>query len=82
MAKDYTSIRVDKDAKQAAAAAKKDGETWDEYVQRCAENPPVVKEFVEAGGLDTETAEKLNDAVQTVEQRTGRIEKLLEDLQR
>ena len=48
MVKDYTAIRVSTDAKDAAENAKRDGETWDEYIQRCTTNPPEVKEFVEA----------------------------------
>ena len=48
MAKEYTAIRVSKASKEKAEAAKRDGETWDEYIQRCAENPPEVREFVSA----------------------------------
>ena len=79
MAKDYTSIRVDKDAKQAAAQAKRDGETWDEYVQRCAENPPEVRQLVPVKDL---TDDELKEMVATIEERTGKLERLLEDLQR
>ena len=43
---DYTTIRVSKDAKEAAQEAKRDGETWNEYLQRCTETPPNVQEFV------------------------------------
>lgn len=47
MAKEYTAIRVSTDAKQAAEQAKQEGETWDEYVLRCTENPPEIREFVD-----------------------------------
>ena len=43
---DYTTIRVSKEAKEAAQEAKRDGETWNEYLQRCTDTPPNVQEFV------------------------------------
>ena len=43
---DYTTIRVSKAAKESAQEAKRDGETWNEYLQRCTETPPNVQEFV------------------------------------
>ena len=48
MSKDYTTIRVEQDAKDAAESEKKDGETWSDYIRRCTNNPPEVREFVEA----------------------------------
>ncbi len=48
MAKEYTSIRVSQSAKDAAEESKQENETWDEYIQRCSNNPPEVREFVEA----------------------------------
>ena len=53
----YTSIRVTKAAKEAAQESKADSETWNEYLQRCTDNPPELKEFVEADKIDTGTAE-------------------------
>lgn len=37
---EYTTIRVSKEAHRAANEAKKDDETWDDYVERCSDNPP------------------------------------------
>ena len=54
---EYTSIRVTKAAKEAAQESKADSETWNEYLQRCTDNPPELKEFVEADKIDTGTAE-------------------------
>ena len=54
---EYTSIRVTKAAKEAAQESKADSETWNEYLQRCTDNPPELKEFVEADKIDTKTAE-------------------------
>ena len=50
---EYTSIRVTKAAKEAAQESKVDSETWNEYLQRCTDNPPELKEFVEAGDLSS-----------------------------
>ena len=52
MAQDYTTIRVTEAAKQAAEETKRDDETWNDYIRRCTENPPEVRELVdaEAGG--------------------------------
>ena len=54
---EYTSIRVTKAAKEAAQESKADSETWNEYLQRCTDNPPEIREFVEADKIDTGTAE-------------------------
>ena len=43
---EYTTIRVSKAAKESAQEAKKDGETWNDYLQRCTDTPPSVTEFV------------------------------------
>ena len=43
---DYTTIRVSKAAKESAQEAKRDGETWNDYLQRCTDTPPSVNEFV------------------------------------
>jgi len=55
---EYTTIRVSKDAKAKAQEAKRDGETWNEYLQRCTETPPELQEFVpveEVVGRDVPT---------------------------
>jgi len=43
---EYTTIRVSKAAKASAQEAKRDGETWNDYLQRCTDTPPSVTEFV------------------------------------
>jgi len=48
---DYTTIRVSEDAKAQAQEAKREEETWNDYIQRCTEEPPEVREFVEAEPL-------------------------------
>ena len=71
MTKDYTAIRVSKASKEQAEAAKRDGETWDEYIQRCTDNPPEIKEFVERGSTQTVGLEAttINQIAEAVEQR-------------
>ena len=49
MAQDYKTMRVPEDAYDEAKAAKRDGETWGEYLRRCGETPPEVRRFVEVG---------------------------------
>jgi len=64
---EHTTIRVTKDAKEAADKAKKENETWNEYIQRCTENSPEIVEFVEAehSGIDyTELANQVGDEVE------------------
>lgn len=64
---EHTTIRVTKDAKEAADKAKKENETWNEYIQRCTENKPEIVEFVEAPEIDyTELA---NQTAEEVERR-------------
>jgi len=85
--KTYEPIRVTEAAKEAAAEAKLDDETWDEYVQRCAEHPPQPVEVVDAAaiadalGPDSETlpadadalAEAVADRVADLLQRDSEV---------
>ena len=48
---EYTSIRVTQEAKDAAQESKADSETWNEYLQRCTDNPPEVREYVDADAV-------------------------------
>ena len=50
---EYTSIRVTVDAKENAEASKRDGETWNDYLQRCTDNPPEVREYVNTDAIAT-----------------------------
>ena len=74
---EYTSIRVTVDAKDAAEASKRDGETWNEYLQRCTDNPPEVREYVELGDLQ-DRLDRIESAASTAEERTGSIQNTLE----
>ncbi len=49
---EYKTMRVPADDWEAADDAKRDGETWGEYIQRCSNNPPEVRKFVEASDAD------------------------------
>ena len=48
---DYTTIRVSKAAKESAQEAKRDGETWNDYLQRCTDTPPSVTKFVDVDDI-------------------------------
>jgi hypothetical protein len=64
---EYTSIRVPETAKEIAAESKADGETWAEFMQRCADEGPRKVEVVPRDDID---------------QRLASIERTLEELQR
>ena len=57
MTTEYKTLRVPAPAYKKAKENKRDGETWGEYLQRCTDNPPEIREFVEADKIDTGTAE-------------------------
>jgi hypothetical protein len=49
---DYdTRIPVTAEGRDLARESKRDGETWDEYIRRCADEPPEVTELVNASEL-------------------------------
>ena len=76
---EYTSIRVTVDAKDDAEESKRDGETWNEYLQRCTDNPPEVREYVELGDL-ADRLNRIESAASTAEERTGSIQHTLENM--
>ena len=71
---EYTSIRVAVDAKEKAEASKRDGETWNDYLQRCTDNPPEVREYVDAecvgaaGAVELEASERRKIAQEVAEE--------------
>ena len=75
MTKDYTAIRVSKASKEQAEAAKRDGETWDDYIRRCTDNPPEVKEFVSA--KDVAAQSDFEPSGQTVDLEATTINKIV-----
>jgi hypothetical protein len=80
MAKEYTGLRVSKAAKQDAEQAKKENETWDDYIRRCAENPPEVKEFVELKDELSMAAEPTVDEGEIIDRVCKRIDDLQSQL--
>jgi len=44
----YKTLRIPQDAYDAAREAKRERETWGDFVQRCSQTPPEVREFVDA----------------------------------
>lgn len=59
---DYTAIRCTNGAKSEADEAREPGETWNEYVRRCAENPPEVINVVRVDEIRDELASLSIDA--------------------
>lgn len=49
---EYTAIRCTPDAKELAEESKRDDETWDEFIQRCTENPPKTVNVVPIDDLE------------------------------
>jgi hypothetical protein len=82
MSKDYTTIRVTQAAKDRAEQSKHDDETWSDYIERCTDNPPEIKQFVEAATTNdannttTDNTLDYDDIVQAV--RKGIREELPE----
>jgi len=80
---DYKTMRVPEAAHEAASNAKREDETWGEYLRRCAENPPETNKLVEAsdvldGGASTDgdslTYEDVESACETAVQAAIRDE--------
>lgn len=76
---DYKTMRVPADAHEVAKASKRDDETWGDFLRRCADNPPEVREYVEGGDVEERLA-RIESAVETVEERTGAIDRRLEEM--
>ena len=74
---EYTSIRVTVDAKEKAEASKRDGETWNEYLQRCTANPPEVREYVDADAVESSGSVSLEAS-----ERRKIAQEVAEELQR
>jgi hypothetical protein len=44
---EYKTLRVPVEAWHDAQQSKQDSETWGEFLQRCSDNPPTTRKFVE-----------------------------------
>jgi len=80
MVQDYTTLRVTEDAKAKAEESKRDDETWNEFILRCTENAPERREFVAADEVDGLDVSDIREALATIEHRTGRIERAVEEM--
>ena len=80
MAKDYTAIRISKEARADAQAAKHDGETWDDYVRRCSNSKPADGAQVQLQAI-ADSLRRLEDVGQTIEGRLNTLESRLDDLE-
>jgi len=65
---DYKTLRVPEPDYEEARESKHDSETWGEFLQRCSENPPETKEYVDATrGVQLEATEREKIAREVVE---------------
>jgi hypothetical protein len=76
---DWKTMRVPAEAWERANEAKRDEETWGDFLQRCSNEPPAIREFVDAGELPDMAGVQSSLAI--IEERTGRIAKQLDDLE-
>lgn len=58
---EYKTMRVPESDWKVAKNAKKDDETWGDYLRRCSENPPEIKRFVEADEVVKQVGGKIDD---------------------
>jgi hypothetical protein len=88
MAQDWTSIRVTEAALADARESKRESESWNDYLQRCTENPPEVREFVPVDAVETngggmaavDRQEDIREGITALEDRLVSIERTLEGL--
>jgi len=65
---EYKTLRVPEPDYEQARESKHDSETWGEFLQRCSENPPETKEYVDATrGVQLEATEREKIAREVVE---------------
>jgi len=63
---EYKTLRVPAPDYEKARESKEESETWGEFLQRCSENPPETREFVDASrGVELE-ATQINKIAQEV----------------
>jgi len=69
MTTEYKTLRVPEPDYEEARESKNDSETWGEFLQRCSENPPETKEYVDATrGVQLEATEYEKIAREVAEQ--------------
>jgi hypothetical protein len=82
---DYKTIRIPAEDYEQAKQSKRDSETWGEFVQRCTDEPPEVRElvdFAEVGStltddIATTTAKEIVDKeMQRIEQQATDTESI------
>jgi hypothetical protein len=77
---EYTSIRVPVETKEIAEESKLDDETWENFIQRCADTEPSRIEVVPKDDVDDQLADLQEHAFETTS-RLGKIEQTLDELQ-
>lgn len=71
MAQDYKTMRVPAEAYRYAKDAKRDDETWGEFMRRLSDNPPEPVEYVDADAVE-EVIDPTAVAVAVADELEGR----------
>ena len=79
---DYKTLRVPEDAYDIAKESKRESETWGEFLQRCSNNPPEIREFVEADDTIVNKLTTIESAAKEATQAAQSAEQSVEELQR
>ena len=79
MTTEYKTLRVPEPAYKNAKENKRDSETWGDYLQRCTDNPPEIREFVEAADL-SDRLERIEAMTQEATNAAQSAENAIEDL--
>ena len=77
---EYKTMRVPKAALEKARESKRETETWGEFLQRCSNEPPEIREFVEAGGDNSgecEVSGELQDIQTELESINSKLKRVL-----
>ena len=79
--KEWTTIRVPQGAADEARDAKHHKETWGDYLRRCADSDPEVREFVDAEELLEGQAVSKGASIDYTEMET-RLKRVLKEVLR
>lgn len=75
---DYKTVRVREADYQAAKESKHDDESWSDYIRRCTDEPPDIREFIAADEIRASSI----GSVDTRDDLTAEMEKLREQIER
>jgi len=81
--KEWTTIRVPQGAADEARDAKRNSETWGDYLRRCAESDPEVREFVDVQDvLEDRPAQSVADVLNRLDDLETHLDGRLDEVVR